>query len=96
MDVGKWSEATRPAVTAVVVVTFCLVTCFLVWTHAAKMNADQALTIIVAFVGFATTICQYWFKERSDSKASEQAAQQVVNTVAAVKALGTGTGQPGA
>jgi len=88
MDVEKWSEATRPLVTAIVVTTFCAMALYLGWVHAEKMSSDQVLTVLVAFVGFATTICQYWFKEKGDQRANDQ----MVNTM---KALGAGSANGG-
>lgn len=85
MDVGKWSEATRPLVTLILICTLC---------YLAIMEIIDAKD----FMSLAMVVVLFWFKERSDSKTSEQAISQFKTiadstTVAAVKALGTGTGQ---
>lgn len=64
MDVGKWSEATRPFVTVMLIGTAC---------YLAVMGSIDAKD----FLSLATIVVLFWFKERQDSKASEQATEQI-------------------
>ena len=64
MDVGKWSEATRPLVTLVLIGTAC---------YLAVIGSIDAKD----FLSLATIVVLFWFKERQDSKATEQATEQI-------------------
>jgi hypothetical protein len=64
MDVGKWSEATRPLVTIMLIGTVCYLAIMY------KIDAKD-------FLSLATIVVLFWFKERQDQKTSEQTLSQI-------------------
>ena len=64
MDVGKWSEATRPLVTILLIGTACYL--------AITGTVDPK-----DFLSLATVVILFWFKDRSDEKSKEQVTDQI-------------------
>jgi len=64
MDVGKWSEATRPLVTLILICTLCYL------AIVGEIDAKD-------FMSLSMVVVLFWFKERQDAKASEQMTSQI-------------------
>jgi hypothetical protein len=66
MDVTKWSEATRPLVTVVLIGTACYLA--IVGTIDPK-----------DFLSLATIVVLFWFKERADLKERQDQAKAITD-----------------
>lgn len=85
----KWSEATRPLVTVLVVFTVCFISSFLTIRFADQFKVNDVLNVIKDLVALAVIVVTFWFGQRTAEKANEQ----MINQIKAVSdAKGTGIG----
>jgi hypothetical protein len=64
MDIGTWTDATRPLVTICLIGTACYL------AIVGMIDAKDFLSLV-------TVVVLFWFKERQDAKSSEQTINQI-------------------
>ena len=82
MDVGKWSEATRPLISMMLIATTCAIA--LIVILSIDLTKIDAMGLIKDFFGLALVAVLFWLKDRSDAKNTEQ----LMNTIKTVQDSG--------
>ena len=82
MDVGKWSEITRPLISVMLIATTCAIA--LIVILSIDLTNIDAMGLIKDFFGLALVAVLFWLKDRSDAKNTEQ----LMNTIKTVQDSG--------